>query len=102
MGVSGTLTLSITFLDLTNHRIFDAHNLLDPHGRNEMLQKIYSFGNADLEFNLYYKNYECVSILCVYIARAEMTSIFENQPSKTRPLEIKTRVLGYQVLSKEV
>ena len=34
-----------------------------------------------------------VMIQCVHIPRAQMTSIFEGQPSKTRPFSSKTRVI---------
>ena len=33
----------------------------------------------------------------IYVPRAQMTSIFEGQPSKRRPFPIKIGVIGFQV-----
>ena len=42
-----------------------------------------------------------VDLMYIYIPRTQLTSIFEGQPSKTRPFSIKTRViwvLGIHIL----
>ena len=42
---------------------------------------------------------ECIrKYVYIYIPRTQLTSIFEGQPSKTRPFAIKTRVMRFLVI----